>query len=60
MEIKIEENDIIDLGNENGGCTKCKNKLSNTQKWMIVLSIYIMSSCIYGTYKLIELMGTLF
>jgi len=60
MEIKIDENDVVDLGNDNEGCTKCKNKISNTQKWMIVLSIYFLSSSLYGTYKFIQLVSSLF
>ena len=39
------------------GCRTCKKGMSNPQKWILLLSIYILGSSIYGTVKLIELIA---
>jgi hypothetical protein len=57
MEFQINDSEIKDLKKEPtqvNGCKSCKDPLSNTQKWLLVLSFYILFSSIYGTYKLIE------
>jgi len=41
-------------------CKQCKQKLNKTQKGMLIASIYIFITSIYGTYKLYELVKTLF
>jgi hypothetical protein len=41
-------------------CQSCKKGLSMSQKYMVGISIYIMISGIYGTYKLFELLISLF
>jgi hypothetical protein len=41
-------------------CQSCKKGLSVSQKYMIVISIYILISGMYGTYKLAELLISLF
>jgi len=45
---------------EETGCKQCKNKLNGTQTVMVVLSIYIFLSSIYGTVKLFGLVKNLF
>lgn len=39
------------------GCKTCKKGMSGTQKWLLFISIYIFTSAIYGTIKLIELLA---
>jgi len=41
-------------------CTSCRKGLNTAQKSMVVLSGYILISGVYGTYKLIELIVSLF
>ena len=41
-------------------CQSCKKGLSVSQKYMVGISIYIMITGIYGTYKLLELLFSLF
>lgn len=36
------------------GCKTCKEGLNKTQIGLIVFSMYIFASAIYGTYKIIE------
>lgn len=46
----------IDMENETG-CKKCKKKgLSGTHWVMVVLSLYILFSAIYGTIQLFKLL----
>jgi hypothetical protein len=40
-------------------CTTCKNPLSGVQKSIIVLSVYILLTSIYGTIELINLVSNL-
>ena len=42
------------------GCKQCKKGLSKPQKGLLVLSLYILLSSIYGTVKLIQLIGDQF
>jgi len=42
------------------GCTQCKENMNNMQKGMLVLSIYILITAIYGNVKLYELIVSLF
>lgn len=44
---------------KNEDCQSCR-KLTNSQKYMVGISVYIMFSGIYGTYKLIELLISMF
>lgn len=41
-------------------CQACKKGLNGTHWAMIVLSIYILISSVYGTFKLIGLISSLF
>ena len=36
------------------GCKTCKKGLSDTQKWVLALSIYMFMTSIYGTIVLIK------
>jgi|VirMetMinimDraft_7_1064189.scaffolds.fasta_scaffold05332_2 hypothetical protein len=36
------------------GCSSCKKGLDIKQKSMVVLSVYIFITSIYGTYKIIQ------
>jgi hypothetical protein len=37
------------------GCKTCKNnKLSTTQIWMVVLSIFILTTSVYGTIQFVK------
>jgi hypothetical protein len=42
------------------GCKTCKKGMSGTQKWLLVISIYIFTSSIYGTIELIKLIADWF
>jgi len=42
------------------GCKTCGKGLSTTQKSLVVLSLYIIGSSIYGTIQLIKLLYGLF
>jgi hypothetical protein len=42
------------------GCKQCEKGLSTPQKGLLVLSLYILLSSIYGTVKLIELINNQF
>jgi len=41
-------------------CSSCKKGVNKIQKGMLVLSLYILGSSVYGTIKLIELIKSLF
>jgi hypothetical protein len=41
-------------------CSTCSQSFSAGQKGMLVLSIYILGSSIYGTVKLFEYVSSLF
>jgi hypothetical protein len=41
-------------------CTTCKNPFNGIQKGILVLSVYILISSIYGTVKLVEEISSLF
>lgn len=41
-------------------CQTCKKGYSNVQKGMLLLSIYILISSIYGTVQLFKLFSSLF
>lgn len=45
---------------EKEGCSQCKQNLNGMQTGMLVLSIYIMVTAIYGNVKLFELISTYF
>jgi hypothetical protein len=36
------------------GCKQCKKGLSTTQKGLVILSMYILGTSIYGTIELIK------
>jgi len=42
------------------GCKQCEKGLSNTQKGLLVLGVYILGTSVYGTVKLIQLLYSLF
>jgi hypothetical protein len=41
-------------------CTTCKNPFNGVQKGIMVLSVYMLISSIYGTVKIVELISSLF
>lgn len=41
-------------------CTTCKNPFNGVQKGILVLSVYILISSIYGTIKIVEELSSLF
>jgi hypothetical protein len=42
------------------GCNTCKKGLNNTQRWLIVFSIYLLITSIYGNVALIKDIISLF
>jgi len=42
------------------GCNTCKKGLSETQKWVVALSVYMFLTSIYGTIVLIKNIVDLF
>jgi len=42
------------------GCKSCKDPLSKTQKGVLVISVYMFGTSIYGTIKLVEYLISLF
>ncbi len=42
------------------GCNTCKKGLSKTQKWVVVLSIWMFLTSIYGTIELVKNILNLF
>ena len=42
------------------GCKSCKDSLSKTQKGVLVISVYMFGTSIYGTIKLVEYLISLF
>jgi hypothetical protein len=42
------------------GCNTCKKGLSETQKWVVALSMYMFITSIYGTIVLIKNIVDLF
>jgi hypothetical protein len=41
-------------------CKQCEKGMSSTQKWLIVVSIYVMISAIYGTIEIVKNLYSLF
>jgi hypothetical protein len=57
MEIHLNDNDVKEIKNEEKkSCGKCNQKISKTQKRLIFLSLYLIASSLYGTYKFLELL----
>jgi hypothetical protein len=42
------------------GCKTCKKGVSTSQKWMIVIAVYMLISSAYGTIELIRNIFSLF
>jgi len=42
------------------GCKQCKQKLSNTQKFMVAGGLFILGTSVYGTIELVKLAISLF
>jgi len=40
-------------------CKSCNKGFNKSQKFMIIVSIYILLSCIFGTYKIFQYLGSL-
>lgn len=41
-------------------CTTCKNPFNGVQKGIMILSVYMLLSSIYGTIKFIEQISSMF
>ena len=42
------------------GCSQCKENLNNVQLGMIIFSVYLLITAIYGNIKLFELISNWF
>jgi hypothetical protein len=42
------------------GCKQCEKGLSTTQKGLLILGFYILATSVYGTFKLLQLLNSLF
>lgn len=42
------------------GCKQCKKGLSSTQKYLVILSVYILGSSVYGTIHLVNILLSFF
>jgi hypothetical protein len=50
-----KSDEIISKLENQPGCKTCKNnKLSTTQIWMVVLSIFILTTSVYGTIQFVK------
>jgi hypothetical protein len=45
---------------EKEGCSQCKQNLNGMQSGMVIVSVYILITAIYGNVKLFELVSTFF
>lgn len=45
---------------EKEGCSQCKQNLNGMQSGMVIVSVYILITAIYGNVKLFELISTFF
>lgn len=57
MENELKENEG---STKVSGCKSCKDPLSKTQKGILVISVYMFGTSIYGTIKLAEYLISLF
>ena len=46
--------------NKDKECKSCARGLNMSQKFIVLFSFYMLGTSIYGTIKLIQLIGTLF
>ena len=50
-----KSDEIISKLDSQSGCKTCKNnKLSSSQIWMVVLSVFILVTSIYGTIQIVK------
>jgi|LakMenEpi03Aug12_release.lakeMendotaPanAssembly.Ray.scaffolds.fasta_scaffold707133_2 hypothetical protein len=63
MEYNINEDEVQDVKTEATkvtGCKTCKKRLSNTQLFLIFVSVYILLSSIFGTVVMLKYLVDLF
>lgn len=63
MEYNINEDEVQDVKTEATkvtGCKTCKQRLSNTQLFLIFVSVYILLSSIFGTVVMLKYLVDLF
>lgn len=56
----MEENTTKTESTKVTGCKTCKKGLSTTQKWMMVVALYIFGASIYGTIRIVQEIVKLF
>jgi hypothetical protein len=54
------ENTQFDQTEKKKDCKTCKKGVSTSQKWMIVVAVYMLISSAYGTIELIRNIFSLF